>query len=413
VKARDIDWGSTGTNPDPAAWDWQTTKSGSRLSNLYNVSLAIGHDPTLSGLVWYDEFLDRLLTGANKEWSDADDTGLAIRLQDTYNLTRVTPGQVREVLTHRARATPRHCVREWLQSLVWDQVPRIAEAFEDHWGCETGPDQPEDYLRAASANFFVGMVARVMRPGCKLDTMPVFEGPQGIFKSSALEALGGPWHIVSHESVTSKDFFQVLQGAWLVELSELDTISRAEVTRVKSVISTRVDRYRASYARSAVDRPRQCIFAGTTNADNWGRDETGLRRFWPIRCGAINLTTLRAARDQLFAEAVYRFLEHKATWWEMPGESTRQVQADRQAESILTDAIEPWLSSHSETTIYEVLTQSLKIEPGRITRAHELEVGRVLKLAGWTKRNLRRDGKQGKRWVSPLLSPEQDETAEF
>lgn len=399
LKGNDIDWGTGTSSPDPDTWGFQSTKSGTRHSNLHNIGVAVDHDPTLQRLVWYDEFLDRLLTGpTGREWTDEDDTGIAMRLQDDYNLTRASVEHVRMVLARRAKLTPRHVIREYLQSLTWDRVDRIALAFEDHWGCETGPDQPEDYLRAASANFFIGMVARILRPGCKLDTMPVFEGPQGALKSTALEALAGKaFFTVQHESVTTKDFFQIMTGKWLIEIAELDSFGRAEITRVKSVMSTSVDRYRASYGRTALDHARQSVFAGTTNRDDWGRDETGLRRFWPIRCGTINLATLRETRDQLFAEALVR-LADRATWWDMP-QSTLLVQADRQAESPLCEALLPWLAMNPDPTTLQILHECLKIEPGKITRLVELEMGRAMRMLGYVKKNLLRNGRQAKRWV--------------
>ncbi|HWN84101.1 MAG TPA: VapE domain-containing protein, partial [Vicinamibacterales bacterium] len=238
LKASDIRWADSS---DPKSWGFTASKQGVRNSNLHNVAVALEHDPALSGLVWFDAFQNRLLTDGGVEWTDEDDVRVAMHLQRVYRLDKVGAGMVRDVVAQRAKQAPRHCVREWLESLNWDGVERLPMAFEDLWGAPTGPAQPDDYLRAVSQNFFLTLVARVMDPGCKVDTMVVFEGEQGTRKSSALEALGGPWHTVSHESVTSKDFFQVLPGAWIVELAELDTISRAEVTRVKSVLSTRVD----------------------------------------------------------------------------------------------------------------------------------------------------------------------------
>lgn len=382
-----------------SAWEWAVTKTGARLSNLHNIAVAISHDPALQAVVWYDTFLQRLLTGTGREWTDSDDVGIALRLQDEFELTRVTPAQVREVLTYRASQTPRHVVRAWLLSLTWDEIPRIAEAFEDHWGVACDREQPCEYVRAASANFFIGLVARIFSPGCQLDTMPVFEGPQGTWKSSALRVLGGPWYAASHESVTQKDFFQALQGKWLIEIGELDSFTRAEVTRVKTVISTPVDRYRVSYGRTALDFPRQCVFAGTTNASEWGHDETGLRRFWPIRCGAINLRTLTEARVQLFAEACALFHD-AATWWEMPT-SAGDVQADRQEQHPWTDAVCAYLIGKDEVTIPDILDGPLRLSVPLYTLPIAHTIGRILRLAGWSKVTARRDGKLIKLWRYP------------
>ena len=381
-------------------------KSG-RLSNLENVSVAFENDCDLQGLVWYDEFLDRLLwrhpDGSIREWADHDDARIALYLSKQHHLRHTKPGMVRTVVEQRARDFPRHAVRDWLSTLTWDGIPRIATAFEDHWGVQPDGRQSDAYIKAASANFFIGLAARVLRPGCQLDHMPVFEGAQGVGKTTALRVLGGEWYALAHESVTKKDFFEGLQGKWLIEIGELDAFSRAEVTRVKTVISTPIDRYRASYARTAQDRPRQCVFAGTTNADDWGRDETGLRRFWPLRVGAMRIDLLTAAREQLFAEAVSQFRDNRS-WWEMP-DGAAQAQADRQSSHPWTDPVLTYLARESitETTTHDLFRNCLKISDGDLKMAHEHDLGRVLRLAGWTKTVARRNGRLMKIWSAPEI----------
>lgn len=377
--------------PDPSVPEFNGSRNGP-YSNLHNVHTAFEVDRTLQKLVWYDEFLDRFQTDADgpvREWTDADDVRWCIYLQDVYNLKSVTPAMVKHVVDKRGRADPRHVVRTWLQTLTWDGVPRIEYAFEDYWGVQCDEYQPSDYVRAASRNFLVSLVARVMRPGCQVDTMPVFEGPQGIFKSRALRVLAShDWHVTAHESVGTKDFLQVFQGKWIVEIAELDAFSRAEVTRVKSVMSTPVDRYRPSYGRYAKDYPRQCVFAGTTNVDNWGRDETGLRRFWPVKCGDIDVTRLAVARPQLFAEALAQFLETE-TWWEMPA-STLEVQAARQQSSPLVEPLMGFLLQKSDPiTLYEAMHDGLKIEAARITPNLEKDTAKALRELGWVNKPTR------------------------
>jgi putative DNA primase/helicase len=255
-------------------------------------------------------------------------------------------------------------------------------------------------VRAASKNFFIGLIARVFKPGCQLDTMVVFEGAQGIRKTSALRLLGGEWYGQANESVQQKDFLASLAGKWIVEIGELDAFSRAEVTRVKTVISTPVDRYRPSYGRVAADYPRQCVFVGTTNKDDWGNDETGLRRFWPMRCGIINLETLTSSRDQLFAEAVLRY-DEGVHWWEMPGASTVGVQATRQGDHVWEALILSDLSDAYECTTLDLLTRVLKFVPREIKRIDELTVGSILRRAGWVKKPARRNGRLAKVWFAP------------
>jgi putative DNA primase/helicase len=297
-----------------------------------------------------------------------------------------------------ARQRVRHCVRDYVEGLEWDGVERIALAFEDFWGVEPADNQPAAYIRAVSANFFLALVARIMKPGCQVDTMPVFEGPQGIGKSRALRELGGDWYMLAAESVTAKDFFQALPGRWLVEIGEMDSFSRAERERTKLVISTPTDRYRPSYARHAKDFPRQCVFAGTTNHDDYGNDDTGLRRFLPVRCGAINIPGVRLARPQLLAEALHAYRQGQG-WWDVPEAAT--AQADRQAVDVWTDTVLDFLVGKPDVSIAEVLRDALKFREGEMDRRHELRVGRILRLGGWQKRDTRLGPKVVKRWFAP------------
>lgn len=371
-------------------------------STLANAVLVLQHEPDVGpSRLWYDEFLDRVLMddGAGiRQWRDDDDTRLTVFMQQQVGMLTIAESHVASAVRYVARQRTHHCVRELLAALPWDQVERIAHAFEDFWGAVPAPNQPSDYLRAISANFFLGLVARVLHPGCQLDTMVVFEGPQGIGKSRALRTLGGAWYMLAAESVTSKDFFQVLAGCWLVEIGEMDSFSRAERERTKLVISTPTDRYRPSYGRHARDYPRQCVFAGTTNHDDYGNDDTGLRRFLPVRCGDIDLPGLAAARPQLLAEAYARILTG-APWWDVP--RALDAQADRQAEDVWTSIVLDHVLTKPDIALADVLRDALKIRDADMNRSHELRVGRILKLAGWVKKPARRLGKLSKRWFAP------------
>jgi putative DNA primase/helicase len=227
--------------------------------------------------------------------------------------------------------------------------------------------------------------------------MPVFEGPQGIKKSSALQVLGGPWYSIAHESVNSKDFLQGLRGVWLLEIAELQSFSKADITAVKNMLSAPQDDYRPSYGRAVIRFPRQCVMAGTTNADDWGTDDTGLRRFWPIRCGPIALDALRRDRDQLVAEAVAR-LDAGARWWDMPA-TTAEIQRDRQHYDEWTRPILDWcrLQPTTSVALKDILAGPLHIPIDRSNKADQMRAARVLKLAGWVREKKRIDGQPA--WV--------------
>ena len=395
--------GALGRSTAPVLLDLELNDKKIPKSNLSNAVCVLQQDPLWGpDALYYDAFKDRVLTcdPSPREWRDEDDTRLTVYLQQTIGMSTVPEAHAASAVRYVASQRPRHCVREYLHALKWDGEPRIATAFEDLWGVVHSDEQPFDYVRAVSANLFIGLVARVMRPGCQLDTMPVFEGGQGIGKSRALRVLGGEWYALAAESVASKDFFQILPGKWVIEIGEMDSFSKAERERIKLAISTPVDRYRASYGRRAVDHPRQCVFAGTTNRDDYGHDETGLRRFWPIQCTDILIDDITALRDQLFAEAFVCF-QRGATWWEVP-DIARDVQRGRQAEDIWTASILAWCTGKDTVTSAEVAAGALGLRTADMDRSTQVRISHTLQLAGWSRQTIRRPGEKPlKGFVAP------------
>ena len=247
----------------------------------------------------------------------------------------------------------RNCVKEWLDTLEWDSQPRIDKFFSDCMG-----SKDDEYSDCASHNFWLSMVARVYRPGCKVDNMVVLEGEQGVGKSTALQIVAGEaWFAEQHESATNpKAFAEILQGKLLIEISEMDAFRQAEVNRVKQTISCPSDRFRPSYGHHAVDHPRRCVFVGTTNKDDWNKDETGARRFWPIRCsGEINLDAIRENREQLFAEAVFRFNAGEPHWL-MPADATKREQDERYQVDAWHNKVSEIVKGRDSITNEEILT---------------------------------------------------------
>ncbi|MCK8788231.1 virulence-associated E family protein, partial [Roseomonas sp. NAR14] len=191
----------------------------------------------------------------------------------THRFTKQTveDAMVAEAARHRF-----HPVEDWLASLVWDGVPRVDGWLHRGFGCPG-----DDYHAAAGAKMLIASVKRIRQPGVKFDHTPVFEGGQGLGKSTALRALyGDDWFSDSlPEDLASKDAAMGLLGVWCLELAELQQLIRAEAETVKAFMSRQVDRFRPPYGKAYVNRPRQCILVGTTNAEEWLSDTTGNRRF--------------------------------------------------------------------------------------------------------------------------------------
>jgi len=289
-------------------------------------------------------------------------------------------------------AHPRNEPKDWMNGLTWDGTERICSSLCTYFGVKDAA-----YSRAIAKNFWLSMVARVCEPGCKVDNMIVLESEQGARKSSALNIIGGQWYCEAHESVMFKDFFIGLRGKLVVEIGELDSFSRAENTKVKQVITCRSDRYRDPYARTAADHPRQNIFVGTTNDDNYLRDTTGGRRFWPARCTDIRVDELERDREQLFAEAV-KLYRDEVTWWKVPKDEAEKQQEFRRESDVWEEFLKSYLEGRTQTTVSEV-AESLGFKIADIQKRDEMRIANCLRAVEWKKTSRWVDGVSKKVWI--------------
>lgn len=386
-------------------WGLACNERGVPDCNVSNVLAAIaGAHADGSGLeIWLDTFANQIKcskrgTGqAVTSWNDVDDINLAAWLQVNAGMKSLQTRVVREAVIAWATRHQRNHVVEWLEMIEligWDGEDRLEKLMSAGFGAEDNR-----YTQAVGRCFMIGMIARALAPGCKLDNMPVLEGGQGVGKSSGLRMLGGGWFTEAHEQVTSKDFYISLQGKWLVEISELHAFRRSDVERIKGVITCQVDRYRAPYERHSKDNPRTCVFAGSTNLDDWNGDDTGARRFWPIACGHVSLAWIDLNRDQMFAEAVTRY-KRGEKWWDVPQSDAEMEQQKRRPHDIWHDKIENLLEGYKSTTNDWVLDK-LELTNNQQGRAEQQRVGSVLRALGWTKKDVRTAGKNKKTWFSP------------
>lgn len=375
--------------------------SGAPLNNLDNVVRAIEADADLRGRIWYDEFLDAIVTtwqGPQRQWKDADDVLLQLYMQRHIGLNKIGVQTCHDAAMVAAFHNTKNECRTWMQGLRWDGCERLRSLMSIGFGADAN-----QYTEAVGRCWLTSMVARVMEPGCKVDTVPVLEGWQGAGKSTALRILGGAWFTECHESVTSKDFYGVLQGHMLVEISEMHSFTRAEVERIKGIISCQVDRYRKAYGRNTENHPRQTVLVCTTNRDDWQRDDTGARRFWPVRCGQVDHEWLRANREQIFAEAVYMYSNGRP-WWDVPVDKQQEeVEARRDADS-WESVIVPWLIGQTRVSTYEILLDCLKIDVGRHDAIVQKRIGRIMRALGWVQHVVKIAGRNHRMWVPVKVS---------
>ncbi|MGS0737986.1 VapE domain-containing protein [Pseudomonas sp. GG8] len=390
----------------PAAGGWKDhlarTENGALIAHMQNVELILGNDERWAGVISFSAFSSKIVKlraapygGDVGDWADIDDTRVMKWLAQQYNL-RVKPSSVIEAVSVVAHDHAFHPVREYLQKLEWDRVSRLESWLTDVMGVVAS-----EYTAKVGKRWMISAIARVMRPGCKADSVMILEGGQGEGKSTAMSILGGAWFMDTPFALGDKDGFQAIRGKWIIELGELDSFNKAESTKAKQFFSASTDTYRESYGRRSNDVPRQCVFVGTTNQDEYLKDATGNRRYWPVACTKVDLDRLRDIRDQLWAEAMFCY-EAGDIWWVNREEAG--MFAEAQDERFVVDEWEgpilSWLeeSQIGETTTgSEVLASALKLDFGHWGKPEQMRVGQIMHRLGWRRVRLPALAKSGQR----------------
>lgn len=408
--------GSGGDGGKPADDDWTLKLTRNRdhkvEGTLHNLVTIIENDDRLQGLFWLNDSSNQVVMsraapwpGSNRvEFVDADSCELAAWLQhpDRYGM-KCGDDTVLKAAIAVARRHRRHPIREYLETLQWDGTPRIERMLVELFGATD-----TKYSLQASMCFMVGAVARMlwMDPknpalGAKVDFMLVLEGAQGKRKSTSLSELFGTyWFVETIESPNGNDFYQVIQGCWGVEIAEMDSFGKADVTAVKAAITRRTDKFRAPYERMPNSYRRECVFVGTTNDNQYLRDATGGRRFLPVRAdGDVDVPRIVAERDQLWAEAVQKFRDG-FEYWVLPEDAPAE-QAARYMEDSWQPRVERWLSGdfgsedkHAPprlrftakpvewTTTDELLEFAIGMDAGKHTKADQMRISNIMKRIG-------------------------------
>lgn len=368
------------------------------LPTLANALILLGNDPALRGLCAYNDFAhEHVITRPAPTFEDGaallpgpyprpwgpEDVALVQGFLQRLWCSRFNKMTAEDAMLAAAALNRFHPVREWLAKLKWDGVERIDRWLHLAFGC------PADaYHAAVGSKFLVAAVRRVLLPGCKFDSMLVLEGLQNLGKSRACAALAGSdWFSDSLEhDLGKRDAAIGLNGKWIIELGELDSLIRSEVETVKAFLSRSTDRFRPLYGKSFIDRPRQGVLIGTTNQHDYLRDSTGNRRFWPARCEKAEHAWIAEVREQLWAEAIGREAEGEALWLDESTVRNRanSHQSERLAEDVWANRIRDWITQGSRTEVRaDLALVALGVTVEKQTRAAEMRVTSVLRADGW------------------------------
>lgn len=339
--------------------DWQSRleldKQGNVKNTLRNLTLILENDPNLKPLV-FNQLLDGMeIKGdvpwkhPSKFWRDADDAQLISYIDTHYGAfsARHYDVAVAKVADDRSY----HPIREFIENLPeWDGVERVDTLLIDYLSATDNA-----YVRAVTRKTLCAAICRVLRPGCKFDSILVLNGPQGVGKSTLIAKLAGEWFSDSLNLGDTKDktAAEKLQGYWILEIGELAGLKKAEVETLRSFLSRQNDIYRAAFGKRATPHLRQCVFFGTTNAESgYLRDTTGNRRFWPVKTPghgkkqSWNLTHEEIL--QIWAEA-YVYVKHGEKLYLAP--ELEAMAKNEQRDAMESDEREGLVREYLETKL--------------------------------------------------------------
>lgn len=383
-----------------------------------NIAKILRMHPEWQGVIGYNEFahqIEKLAPtpwGAEPgPWDGADDSCLDEWLADQVDVLIKAMSTIAEGVSHAANSNRFHPVRQFLTGLApWDGQNRL-----DFYLSDITQTRNSDFMRLAGRYFLIAMVARIFRPGCKFDYMLVLEGNQGQGKSSFFRILADPWFSETPFDIGTNEGNMSIQGVWLQEMAEMGMFSRSDDMAFKTFLAIAKDKFRRPYDRRPVEAPRVCMFGGTTNLDQYLKDQTGNRRIWPVRCAEVDTDYLREIREQLFAEAIVAFNagerfyptpEEEALYF-VPEQNSR-LSVDAWEELIQLYVNDPTEQLRNFYTALDLLICACKVEKSKIDEANRMtsRVGRIMNKLGWER--VREPSGRFRRWG--YVRPEADRT---
>jgi predicted P-loop ATPase len=395
------------------AWETQLllTAEGNPTECMSNIILILEHHAEWEGAFWFDSV--RMLPMMRHE--PVGEAGLAAIcrwLGVEMRMSVRSPRLVERCLQAVCQQTPRDLLREWLEGLpAWDETERLSEWLSDYAGIER-----DAYVMDISRLMVVSMVARALDPGCQFREVIILEGAENIGKSKLVRTLATPeWYVELTKGLDNKEAHMMLQGSWVAEFSELDSLSRTEETKLKAFITTQEDVWVPKFSNFKTRSKRRTVFIGTTNEETYLKGQSGNTRYLPLTVrGPIRIDLLEAAREQLFAEALVHYQGHPDTWWQLSAEAEQQAgkqREQRRQASVYEDPLAAWLDGHrpgplDQTSWPEIAEHFLKRPDPADWKDKGLQqqIAQALTALGWVRAREWDDGKDKRIWVRPSKS---------
>ena len=345
--------------------EWRTKKltkssnTGLIEKTINNAVTILENDNLLKNRLTFDRFSNRFLImqsmpwGRKEEnypklWNNSDDAELRGYFERFYDGFK-SASSINDALAILKNRKSINVAREYFESIIWDGIPRLDTLIIDYLGAEDN-----EYVRQVTRKSLTAVVARaITEKAIKFDNMVILTGKQGIGKSTLLSKLAGEWFTDNIVDFNSKDTLLLLQNCIIVEVPELQGFNKADSNRLKQFLGQKTDKYRAPYEHREEEHPRHCVFFGTTNDDEFLRDSTGNRRYWPIEVGKNKVTKnvfkdLDREKDQIWAEAVVKFIAGEPLYLE--GDVLKVAEEEQKARLI----VDPW-----ESIIFEYIERKI------------------------------------------------------
>lgn len=356
-------------------------------------NVTVRHDLMLQSVQVYDT-----TTEAWRAIHDVDALNAMVSYRQQTG-RKQSSAQIYELLMRQAFLHPYDSLKEHIAALpAWDQFGRLSTWLTRYAGVEDSA-----YTRTVGRKWLVAAMARALAPGpeCKVDNVLILHGEQGIGKSTMLKDLAGPFfNDANFEFGNEQKAGMALRNTWIHEWAELDSMTKSSHTRLKSYVSETTNRFRAPYGRSMLVEPRRCVFAGSTNKDDFLTDSTGNRRFWPVHVTCYDMQ-MREDRGQLLAEARDAFVRGEQWWATREDERLAgEYRAGVEYEDPWKEVIESDLHTKGlgEVNLNYILEEVLSVQLDRVLPQHQRRVADILRQLNYC-RTSKRDLQGRRMWA--------------